>query len=112
MRGVHPSKPWCWRGKQLHHGGDVVCLCLASKKPSEQEFFVPVRTDLAVKLLRIFKFTLALGILDWYSSVREVKGQFDQKTSPDSKVTIFYLVFILIPKLNIYSVNSLNYRPA
>jgi hypothetical protein len=28
-----------------------VCLCLASKKPSEREFFVPARTDLAVKLL-------------------------------------------------------------
>ena len=31
--------------------GMFVCLCLASKKPSEQEFFVPARTDLAVKLL-------------------------------------------------------------
>ena len=28
-----------------------VCLCLASKKPSEQDFFVPARTDLSVKLL-------------------------------------------------------------
>ena len=28
-----------------------VCLCLASKKPSEREFFVPAGTDLAVKLL-------------------------------------------------------------
>jgi hypothetical protein len=28
-----------------------VCLCLASKKTSEQEFFVPARTDLGVKLL-------------------------------------------------------------
>jgi hypothetical protein len=28
-----------------------VCLCLASKKPSEREFFVPARTDLGVKLL-------------------------------------------------------------
>jgi hypothetical protein len=27
-----------------------VCLCLASKKPSEWEFFVPAGTDLAVKL--------------------------------------------------------------
>ena len=26
-------------------------LCLASKKPSEREFFVPAGTDLAVKLL-------------------------------------------------------------
>ena len=31
--------------------GMFVCLCLASKKPSEREFFVPPRTDLAVKLL-------------------------------------------------------------
>ena len=29
-----------------------VCLCLASKKPSEREFFVPAGTDLAVKLLK------------------------------------------------------------
>jgi hypothetical protein len=28
-----------------------VCLCLASKKPSEREFFVPAGTDLGVKLL-------------------------------------------------------------
>ncbi len=32
--------------------GMFVCLCLASKKPSEREFFVPVRTDIAVKLLK------------------------------------------------------------
>jgi hypothetical protein len=31
--------------------GMFVCLCLASKKPSKQEFFVPARTDVAVKLL-------------------------------------------------------------
>ena len=48
---VNPSKPCCWRGKWLHHGGDVCVLCLASKKPSEREFFVPAETDLAVKLL-------------------------------------------------------------
>ena len=30
--------------------GMFVCLCLASKKPSEREFFVPARTDLGVKL--------------------------------------------------------------
>ena len=45
----------------------------------------------------------------YYSSVREVTQQFDQKTCPDSNTTIFYLVLILIPKLNIYSVNLLNY---
>ncbi len=32
--------------------GMFVCLCLASKKPSNQEFFLPVGTDLAVKLLK------------------------------------------------------------
>jgi hypothetical protein len=31
--------------------GMSVCLCLASKKPSEREFFVPAGTDLGVKLL-------------------------------------------------------------
>jgi uncharacterized membrane protein len=32
--------------------GIFVCWCLAIKKSSEQEFFVPVRTDLDVKLLK------------------------------------------------------------
>jgi hypothetical protein len=31
-----------------------LCLCLASQKPSEREFFVPARTDLGVKLLTAF----------------------------------------------------------
>ena len=31
--------------------GMCVCLCLASKKPYKRDFFVPARTDLAVKLL-------------------------------------------------------------
>jgi hypothetical protein len=31
--------------------GMFVYLCLASKKPSEREFFVPAGTDLGVKLL-------------------------------------------------------------
>jgi len=31
--------------------GMFVCLCLASKQPSEREVFVPARIDLAVKLL-------------------------------------------------------------
>ena len=31
--------------------GIFASLCLASKKPSDWEFFVPARTDLAVKLL-------------------------------------------------------------
>jgi hypothetical protein len=30
--------------------GMLVSLCLASKKPSEREFFVPAGTDLGVKL--------------------------------------------------------------
>jgi len=32
--------------------GMFVCLCLASKKPSEREFFVPAGMDLCVKLLK------------------------------------------------------------
>jgi len=34
--------------------GMFVCLCLASQKPSEREFLVPVRTDLCVKLLSCY----------------------------------------------------------
>ena len=32
--------------------GMFVCLCLASKKPSEREIFVSARTELAIKLLK------------------------------------------------------------
>ncbi len=46
-----PTKPCRWRGKRLHHGGELVCLCFASQKPSEREFFVRAQTDLGVKLL-------------------------------------------------------------
>ncbi len=35
--------------------GMFVCLCLASKKPSEREFPPPPEQDLAVKLLNITK---------------------------------------------------------
>jgi hypothetical protein len=35
--------------------GMFVCLYLASKKPSEREFFVPAGTDLGVKLLISFR---------------------------------------------------------
>ncbi len=31
--------------------GMFVCLCFASQKPFEQEFFAPAKMDLAVKLL-------------------------------------------------------------
>ena len=48
VRYACPSKPCRWRGKRLHYGGDVVALCLAIQKPSEQEFFVPPETDLGV----------------------------------------------------------------
>jgi hypothetical protein len=39
-------------GKDSVMVGMFVCLCLASKKPSEREFFVPARTNLAVLMLR------------------------------------------------------------
>ena len=53
MGYAHPSKPFRWRGKRLHHGGDVCVLCLASQNPFEREFFVPAGTDLGVKLLNV-----------------------------------------------------------
>jgi hypothetical protein len=49
-------------GQQNHAAGGAngsimvvmfVCLCLASKKSSEQEFFIPAGTDLGVKLLTL-----------------------------------------------------------
>ena len=52
------SQGWCTLDHQNHAAGGengstmvgmFVCLCLASKKPSEREFYVPARTDLGVK---------------------------------------------------------------
>ena len=51
LEWAYPLNSRRWRGKWLHHGGDVCVLCLASKKLSEREFLVPAGTDLAVKLL-------------------------------------------------------------
>jgi hypothetical protein len=31
----------------------MLAVCFASKKPSEREFFIPVRKDLGVKLLQL-----------------------------------------------------------
>ncbi len=54
------SRGWGMLDRQNHAAGGAngsimvrmfVCLCLASKKPSEQEFFVPAGTELGVKLL-------------------------------------------------------------
>jgi len=57
--GVHPSKPWRWRGKRLHHGGDACAMCLASQNPFERVLFVTTRTDLGVKLLNTTLLTIA-----------------------------------------------------
>jgi hypothetical protein len=46
--------------------GMFVCLCLAIKKPSEREYFVPARIDLAVKLLRKSGIPLPLAAM-WRS---------------------------------------------
>ena len=43
--------------------GIIVSLCLASKKPSELEFFVPAGTELAVKLLITFLLFIRLQCL-------------------------------------------------
>ena len=49
--------------------GMFVFLCLASKKPSEQEFFVPARTDLGVKLLKYLKNHRRIIFWQWRSAV-------------------------------------------
>ena len=43
--------------------GMFVSLCLSSKKPSEQEFFVPVGMDLGVKLLIIYWYIMGAAPL-------------------------------------------------
>jgi hypothetical protein len=57
---ARPPTPQAVWVHQIHAAGEengsimvgmFMCLCLASKKPSEREFFIPVETDLAVKLL-------------------------------------------------------------
>jgi hypothetical protein len=59
------SRGWCMLVHQNHAAGGengsimvgmFVSLCLASKKPSEREFFVPARTDLGIKLLIIYSY--------------------------------------------------------
>ena len=54
------SQGWCTLVHQIHAAGwenasimveMFVSLCLASQKPSEQEFSVPAGTNLGVKLL-------------------------------------------------------------
>jgi hypothetical protein len=54
------SWEWCMLVHQNHAAGGengsimvgmFVSLCLASKKPSKREFFIPTGTDLGVKLL-------------------------------------------------------------
>jgi hypothetical protein len=42
--------------------GMFVCLCLASKKPSEREFFVPDGTDLGVKLLTAYQLLMLMSV--------------------------------------------------
>jgi len=57
------SQGWGVLGQQNHTAGGgngsimvgmFVCLCVASQKPFEREFFVPTRTDLGVKLFKVF----------------------------------------------------------
>ena len=56
------SWEWCTLVHQNHAAGRenssimvgmFLALCLASKKPSEREFFIPAGTDLAVMLLKL-----------------------------------------------------------
>ncbi len=55
------SRGWGMLGQQNHAAGGgngsimagmVVCLCLASQKPSKREFFGSARMDSGVKLVR------------------------------------------------------------
>ena len=46
-----------------------MCLCLASKKPSEREFFVPAGTDLGVKLLSDHKKKTSLSDHFYFSGI-------------------------------------------
>ncbi len=57
------SRGWGMLDQQNHAAGGAngsimvsmfVCLCLASKKPSKQECFIPAGTDLGVKLFTLF----------------------------------------------------------
>ena len=49
---ARPTKPCCGRGKNSSTMvGMFVCLCLASQKPSNWEFFISARIDLGFKLL-------------------------------------------------------------
>ena len=58
--------------------GMSVCLCLANKKPSEREFFVPGGMDLGVKLLRPIGIILYLHLPNGVAIVHE---SFDSTSS-------------------------------
>ena len=69
--------------------GMFVCLCLASKKPSKQEFFVPAVTDLGVKLLMrsatMLLIYIRFGLPAIFEAIIAVLGQ--QRCVPWPKIS-------------------------
>ncbi len=64
--------------------GMFVCLYLVSKKPSEQEFFVPARTNLGVKLLKAGSWSMPM--VTAYSAVSSGWDSFKSESlSQDNK---------------------------
>jgi hypothetical protein len=59
---ARPTKPAAGGANGFIMVGMFVCLCLASKKPSEREFFVPAGTELGVKLLTTFGTTILVDL--------------------------------------------------
>ena len=55
--------------------GIFVCLCLASQKPSEQEFFVPARTDLGVELLTKMLWNFIFSDIIWLRGGNRLRGR-------------------------------------
>jgi hypothetical protein len=61
--------------------GMFVCLCLASRQPSEWESFVPARTDLGVKLfiltiIWLLATVVCKQIIDDNKKCRQIAGDF------------------------------------
>ncbi len=70
--------------------GMFVCLCLASKKPSEREFFIPAGTDLGVKLLVLDYGLICKNNPKW--------GLVSLALSPDGHLICCASCFIVIQK--------------
>jgi hypothetical protein len=76
--------------------GMFVCFCLASKKPSQQEFFIPAGTDLGDKLLKYAKL-LQCMVTSNFSLVNQPRQLIPKRLVP--LLLLLTLLLLLPPPL-------------